>query len=137
MEQTVVLIKPDAVAKKLIGRIITHYEEHGLQIVDAYISYPTRELLDQHYAEHLDKSFYANLMEFMQSGPVMALLLDGENAIEVVRDIHGATNPANARPCTIRYLFGTNATKNAVHGSATREEAEREIALWFPNNTSN
>lgn len=133
MEQTVVLIKPDAVAKRLIGRIITHYEEHGLQIVDAYLCHAEKELLERHYEEHKDKAFYAPLLEFMTSGPIMALLIKGENAIEVVRDIHGATNPANARPCTIRYLFGTNATRNAVHGSANKEDANKEIALWFPS----
>lgn len=133
MEQTVVLIKPDAVAKRLIGRIITHYEEHGLQIVDAYLCHAEREILEKHYEEHKDKTFYAPLLEFMTSGPIMVLLIKGENAIEVVRDIHGATNPANARPCTIRYLFGTNATRNAVHGSANKDDANKEIALWFPS----
>lgn len=133
MQETLVLIKPDAIHRKLVGKIISIYEENGLKIEDAYMCQPDPELLEAHYQEHKGKDFYETLLKFMSSAEVMVMLLKGENAVNVVREINGATNPANARPCTIRYLFGANVTQNAVHGSASIEDALREIALWFPN----
>ena len=132
MEKTLVLIKPDAVRKKLIGTLIQIYEAHGLKLSDMYMTQPTRELLEDHYAEHKGQSFFEPLVEFMSSDAVVAIALEGENAVEVVREIHGATNPAKARPCTMRYLYGTNVQQNAVHGSATVADAKRELAIWFP-----
>lgn len=132
MEKTLVLIKPDAVRKKLVGTLIQIYEIHGLTISDMYMTHAAPEVLRTHYAEHEGQSFYGPLLEFMQSGPVIAIALEGENAVEVVREIHGATNPAKARPCTMRYLYGTNVQQNAVHGSASLADAKRELALWFP-----
>lgn len=131
MEKTLVLIKPDAMEKKLIGKIISIYEDNGLSILDSYMCLPTEEILAKHYAEHLERDFYPELIEFMTSSKVMVLMVGGENAVSVVREINGATNPASARPCSIRYLYGTNVQLNCVHGSATVEEAEREIAIWF------
>jgi len=130
-EKTLVLIKPDAIKKKLLGRIISMYEENGLAIDDMYMTEADLSVLEDHYSEHEDRSFYEPLLNFMTSGPVCVLLLFGNNAIEVVREINGATNPAKARPGTIRYLFGTDVQKNAVHGSANAEEAKKEIKIWF------
>lgn len=132
MEKTLVLIKPDAVRKKLIGTLIQVYEAHGLTISDMYMTQPSKELLESHYAEHKGQSFFEPLVDFMSSGAVVVIALEGENAVEVVREIHGATNPAKARPCTMRYLYGTNVQQNAVHGSASVADAERELAIWFP-----
>lgn len=132
MEKTLVLIKPDAVRKKLIGTILRLYEEHGLVISDLQMMNPDQVLLEQHYEAHKGQPFYNPLLEFMTSGPVVAVCLSGENAVAVVREINGSTNPANARPCTIRYLYGTSVQQNAVHGSASIEEAELEIGIWFP-----
>lgn len=134
MEKTLVIIKPDAVKKKLIGKIISIYEENGLNVLDAYMCIPSKETLALHYSEHVDRDFYPSLVEFMSSSEVMVLLLGGQNAVNVVREINGSTNPAKARPCTIRYLYGDNVQINAVHGSATVEEAEKEISIWFKDN---
>lgn len=131
MEKTLALIKPDAIERKLIGRIISMYEENGLTIEEMYKGKVDEEFLSNHYAEHVGRDFYPALIEFMSSGDVIAILLRGENAVEIVRQINGATNPANAVPGTIRFLFGTDVRKNCVHGSASEIEAEREIALWF------
>lgn len=135
MEKTLVLIKPDAVRKKLVGTLLGIYEAHGLVISGMYMTTADEEILSKHYKAHEGQPFYLPLMEFMQSGPIVALQLAGENAVAVVREINGATNPANARPCTIRYLYGTSVQQNAVHGSASVEEAELENAIWFPELT--
>lgn len=132
MENTLVLIKPDAVQKKLVGELLAIYEKNGLMITGLKMLWPSETLLEAHYSEHIGKPYYPPLIEFMQSGPVVAIRLSGENAVEVAREINGTTNPATARPCTIRYLYGTTTQQNAVHGSASVEEAERELLLWFP-----
>lgn len=131
MEKTLVMIKPDAIHKKLIGTIIKIYEAHGLKITDMYMTLATRAILEKHYQEHQGQVFFEPLIEFMSSQPIIVMTLEGENAVEVVREINGATNPAKARPCTIRYLYGSNVQQNAVHGSATIEDAKREISIWF------
>lgn len=131
MEKTLVLIKPDAVKKKLIGKIISIYEDNGLSILDSYMCVPTPHVLAQHYSEHVERDFYPGLIEFMTSSSIVVLLISGQNAINVVREINGATNPAKARPCSIRYLYGDSVQLNSVHGSANPEEAEKEIAIWF------
>ena len=133
MEQrSLVLIKPDGVKQNLIGKVISIYEENGLRIEAMYSTVPRREVLQEHYAEHVGRDFYEPLVNFMSSSEVVALIVAGENAVEIVREINGATNPAKARPCTIRYKYGTNVQKNVVHGSASIEEAHREIRIWFP-----
>lgn len=131
MEKTLVIIKPDAVCKKLIGRIIAMYEENGLTIEDMYIAPLKKEILREHYSEHVERDFYPSLIKFMTEKEVVILKISGENAVEVVREINGATNPSKARPGTIRYLFGESIQRNAVHGSASIEEAERELNIWF------
>lgn len=131
MEKTLVLIKPDAVQKQLVGRILMMYEENGLVIEDIYKKHADENFLAKHYEEHIGRDFYPGLVEFMSSAPVFAVMVSGENAVEIVRQINGATNPKNAAPGTVRFLFGTDVRMNCVHGSATLEEAEREVALWF------
>lgn len=131
-ERTLVIIKPEAVKKKLVGKVISTYEENGLYIDEMYITVPTREQLSKHYAEHVGRDFYEPLLEFMSSGPVVVMVVAGENAIATVREINGATNPAKARPCTLRYKYGTNVQMNVVHGAASPEDSAREISIWFP-----
>lgn len=131
MMETLVIIKPDAVKKKLIGKIIGIYEENGLRIADMYMCTANQEILEEHYEEHKGRDFYDSLMEFMQSGPIVVMKVIGENAVEIVRSVNGATNPAKSRPCTIRYKYGKTVQKNAVHGSASAQEALREIDIWF------
>lgn len=131
MENTLVIIKPDAVANKLVGRIISMYEENGLYLEGMYISKLDKKALAEHYAEHVDRDFYSSLIEFMTESEVVVLKLSGENAIELVREINGATNPSKARAGTIRALFAESVQRNSVHGSANKEDAERELNIWF------
>jgi nucleoside-diphosphate kinase len=131
MEKTLILIKPDAVEKKLIGKILRLYEVNGLTIDALMMRRPTMDLLQDHYAEHLERDFYPELTAFMMSGPVVAAVISGPDAVEMVRELHGATNPQKARVGTIRKLYGTSVQRNAVHGSADLNEATREIDIWF------
>lgn len=135
METTLVLIKPDGVKRNLIGEIISRCERKGYKVVNLRFVEPSRELLANHYAEHEGKSFYEPLMEFMSSGPIVAIALQGQRVIEGFRSIAGATDPTVAAPGTIRGDFGrdwgTVVVQNLVHGSDSVESAERELALWF------
>ncbi|MGM0379653.1 MAG: nucleoside-diphosphate kinase [Bacillota bacterium] len=131
MEKSVVIIKPDAVNAKKIGEIINMYEKNGLRIVDMYMTKADTDILEKHYEEHEKRDFYNPLLKFMSSGPICVLLMQGENAVEVIREINGKTDPSKARPGTIRYLYGKNVTKNAVHGSESLQAAKEEIRLWF------
>lgn len=131
MEKTLVLLKPDAVKKNLIGHILMMYEEQGLNVEDIYKKNVSKELLYKHYMEHINSEFYPDLVEFMSSGPVVAVCLKGKNAIKKVRELNGATNPKESDSGTIRHLFGDDIQMNCVHGSESIEEAERELALWF------
>jgi len=135
IEKTLVLIKPDAVQKKCVGKIIALYEESRLTLESIKIMIPDESLLEKHYAEHKDKPFFPHLIRFMSSDRVVAIVLSGKDAIEKVRKINGKTDPANASEGTIRYLFGTNVTENAVHGSANTIDAKREIDIWFTENS--
>lgn len=131
MDKTLVIIKPDAYRKKLVGRIISMYEENGLYIEDMYMTSLDKEGLREHYSEHVERDFYPSLIKFMTEDSVVILKVSGENAVNVVREINGATNPSKARPGTIRYLFGETIQRNSVHGSATASEAEKELNIWF------
>ncbi len=133
MERTLVLIKPDAVHMRVVGNIISKYEDKMLDISHIKILIPDRELLGQHYDEHRNKDFFPELIEFMSGGRVVAMVLEGDNVISEVRKINGDTNPNKAAENTIRNLYGTDLTFNAVHGSDSPESAEREINLWFEN----
>ena len=131
VERTLILIKPDAVERKLAGQILARFEHRGFEIRAAKLLTVSRELGEEHYAEHREKPFFGELVDFITSAPTLALVLEGENAIEVSRKTIGATNPANADPGTIRGDFALAMPNNLVHGSDSSESAQREIALWF------
>ncbi|BCN30716.1 nucleoside-diphosphate kinase [Anaeromicropila herbilytica] len=130
MERTLVIIKPEAVAKKLVGKIISIYEDNRLEIIHAHRVLATKEVLEKHYEAHKGKDFFDGLVQFMSSSEVVVLILEGENVVDIVREINGATNPQKALPGTIRYMFGETIEANAVHGSESVEAAENEIAIW-------
>jgi nucleoside-diphosphate kinase len=130
-EQTLVLIKPDAIQRRLAGRILDRFEQRRLSIRGAKLLLVDRELAERHYAEHIDKPFFGELIEFITSSPTLALVLEGESAITVVRTTMGATDPAAAAPGTIRGDLALAMPDNLVHGSDSPESAEREIGLWF------
>ena len=132
-ERTLVLIKPDAVRRGLTGEILRRFELRGLEIREARLLTVDRALAEEHYAEHAEKPFYGELVEFITSGPTLALVLEGEGAIATVRTTMGATNPADAGPGTIRGDLALSMPDNLVHGSDSPESAKREIALWFPD----
>ena len=135
IQQTLVLLKPDAVKRNLIGAVIARLEQKGYVVADLRKFTPSRELLAQHYAEHEGKPFYEPLVEFMMSGDVVAIRLEGHRVIEGFRSLAGATDPTVALPGTIRGDFGRDwglkVQQNLVHGSDSEESATRELALWF------
>ena len=131
VEQTLVLIKPDAVQRALAGEILERLERRGLTIAAAKLVTVDRALAEEHYAEHAEKPFFGELVEFITSAPTLALVVEGEGAIAVVRTTMGATNPADAAPGTIRGDLALSMPDNLVHGSDSPESAQREIALWF------
>ena len=130
-ESTLVLIKPDDVERKLAGEILARFEQRGLELRAAKLLTVDRELAEEHYAEHKEKPFFGELVEFITSAPTLALVLEGESAISVVRTTMGATNPTDATPGTIRGDLALAMPNNLVHGSDSPESARREIALWF------
>jgi nucleoside-diphosphate kinase len=132
-ERTLVLVKPDAVRRALTGEIVARFERRGLAIKAARLLTVDRSLAEEHYAEHTEKPFFGELVDFITSGPTMALVLEGEGAIVTVRTTMGATNPADAAPGTIRGDLSLSMPDNLVHGSDSPESAEREIGLWFPD----
>jgi nucleoside-diphosphate kinase len=131
IEQTFSIIKPDAVAKNIIGEIYSRFEKGGLRIVAAKMLHLTKEQAQGFYAVHKERPFYNDLVEFMTSGPVMVQVLEGDNAILKNRELMGATNPQDAEPGTIRADFATTVDENAVHGSDGPETAKEEIAFFF------
>ena len=130
-ERTLVLIKPDAVGRKLAGEILARFERRGLELRAAKLLTVDRELAEEHYAEHKEKPFFGELVQFITSAPTLALVLEGESAISVVRATMGATNPPDAAPGTIRGDLALAMPDNLVHGSDSAESARREIGLWF------
>jgi len=130
-ERTLVLIKPDAMQRRLAGEILARFEQRGLAVRAAKLVQVDRELAGRHYEEHAEKPFFGELVEFITSSPALALVLEGESAVSVVRTTMGATNPATAAPGTIRGDLALAMPDNLVHGSDSLESAEREIALWF------
>lgn len=131
MEKTFVIIKPDAVKRNLTGVILTEYESNDLHLLKLKMLNATPEILKQHYAEHVEKPFYSDLEQFMLSGPLVAMVLEGEDAIGKVRKLNGATNPENAEPQSIRGKYGKTTTVNCVHGSDSLKSSQREIEIWF------
>ncbi|HKD33092.1 MAG TPA: nucleoside-diphosphate kinase [Gaiellaceae bacterium] len=131
VERTLVLIKPDAMRRQLAGEILSRFERRGLLVLEAKLVTVDRDLAARHYAEHSEKPFFGELVEFITSGPTFALVLEGEGAIATVRRTMGATNPADSEPGSIRGDFALSMPDNLVHGSDSPESAEREIGLWF------
>ena len=131
MERTFVAIKPDAVKKGLIGEIIQRFEKKEIKIVAMKMIQLDAEMAGKHYAEHKEKPFFNELVSFITSGPIVAMVLEGENIINVARRMMGATNPQNADPGTIRFDYGQITEKNIIHGSDCPESAKREITLFF------
>jgi len=130
-ERTLVLCKPDAVQRGRVGQIISRFENKGLKIAGMKMLHVDEALAARHYQEHVEKPFYPMLRDFITSSPVIALAIEGDNAVDVVRTLMGTTNPQKAVPGTIRGDFGINLTKNLAHGSDSPASAEREIGLFF------
>ncbi|NNE74947.1 MAG: nucleoside-diphosphate kinase [Acidimicrobiales bacterium] len=134
MNRTLILCKPDAVERGLVGAILARFEQKGLKIVAAELRQLDGETLAEHYAEHVGKPFYDDLVSFMGRSPALAAVLEGpDDTYAIVRSMMGATNPADASPGTIRGDYGTLFTENLVHGSDSNESAAREIGIFFPN----
>ncbi|HXX61737.1 MAG TPA: nucleoside-diphosphate kinase [Candidatus Sulfotelmatobacter sp.] len=131
IERTLVLIKPDGVQRQLVGRVLTRYEERGLKIIGLKLVHIDRAMAEAHYAVHRDKPFFAGLVAFITTGPLVAVALEGPDAIANVRTINGATRPVQAAPGTIRGDFALETAQNLVHASDGPETAVQELALWF------
>ncbi|MSZ66697.1 MAG: nucleoside-diphosphate kinase [Actinobacteria bacterium] len=136
MERTLILVKPDGVRRSLVGEVVNRIERKGYEVVGLKMITPTREILEKHYAEHEGKPFYEPLLEFMLSGPIVAMIAQGNRVIEGFRKLAGTTDPTTAEPGTIRGDLardqGTKVVQNIVHGSDSPESAAREIAIFFP-----
>lgn len=132
IEKTLVLVKPDGVKKYICGEVISRFERKGLEVEAIKMIQVPEELAKKHYAEHEGKGFFKDLIAFITSGPVLAMVIKGENAVAAVRQINGATDPLKAVPGSIRGDFATSIDENVVHASDAPETAEREIGLWFP-----
>lgn len=131
MERTFLMVKPDGVQRGLIGEIISRFEKKGFQLAGAKLLTVPRELAEAHYAEHKERPFFGELVDFITSSPVFAMVWEGDQVIATARQMMGATNPLNAAPGTIRGDFGISVGMNIIHGSDSPESAERELALWF------
>ena len=132
-ERTLVLVKPDGVARGLVGQVIARLEAKGLRLVAAELRTLTTEVAEEHYAEHRERPFFGSLVEFITGGPLLALVVEGPRAIEAFRALAGATDPVKATPGTIRGDFALEVQNNIVHGSDSPESAARETALFFPD----
>ncbi len=131
-ERSLVLVKPDGVARGLVGQVLARLEAKGLRLVAAELRTLTTEVAEEHYGEHRERPFFGSLVEFITSGPLLALVVEGPRAIEAFRALAGATDPVKAAPGTIRGDFALEVQNNIVHGSDSPESAAREIALFFP-----
>jgi nucleoside-diphosphate kinase len=131
IERTFIMVKPDGVERGLVGEVIARFEKKGFVLERMQMLTPSEELAKEHYAEHLEKPFFGDLLEFITRGPVVAMEWSAESAVAAARNIMGATNPANAAPGSIRGDLATLLTENIVHGSDSVESAERELAIWF------
>lgn len=134
MEQTFVMVKPDGVQRGLIGEIVSRLEKKGFTIVAAKLFQVPKELAEQHYAEHASKPFFAELVNFITSSPVFAMIIEGNESIKTVREMMGKTNPTDSAPGTIRGDYGLSIGMNIIHGSDSTLSAIREIKLWFNEN---
>ncbi len=132
-QRTLVLLKPDTVRRGLVGEVLSRFEAKGLTVVALDLRTISADIADRHYAEHVAKDFYPPLREFVLSGPLVALVLEGDEAVEVVRALNGATDGRKAAPGTIRGDLSLSNRENLVHGSDSVDSAAREIAIWFPD----
>lgn len=132
-ERTLILIKPDGVEKRIVGEVISRIERKGLDIIAMELRTLDRETAQQHYAEHEGKPFYPDLVDFITSGPLVAIVAEGENAVAAWRQLAGATNPVEAAPGSIRGTFATLTNRNIVHGSDSPENGIREAKIFFPD----
>lgn len=130
-ERTFLMVKPDGVQRNLVGEIVSRFEKKGFQLVGAKLLNVPRELAEQHYAEHKERPFFGELVDFITSSPVFAMVWEGDNIVSMARTMMGKTNPADAAPGTIRGDYAVSLGMNIIHGSDAPETAEREIALWF------
>ena len=133
MEKTFLMVKPDGVQRNLIGEIVSRFEKKGFQLVGGKLMNISKELAEEHYGEHKERPFFGELVDFITSGPVFAMVWEGENVITTARQMMGSTNPKDAAPGTIRGDFGVTVGKNIIHGSDSPESAVREIGLFFNN----
>ncbi len=131
IERSVVLVKPDGVERNIIGNILSCYEDNGLKIVELKLMTATREIAEKHYSQHKGKDFYEELITFITRGPLVAVILKGEDAIARIRKINGATSPTDAEEGSIRHRYARSKTENCVHASDNIESANEEIQLWF------
>lgn len=131
IEKTLVLLKPDAVERSLIGSILVEYERNGLKVVDMKLIKASTNLAEKHYAEHTGKPFFDRLVAYLTRSPLVTLVLEGENAISRVRSLNGTTDPENSPDNTIRALYGLSMSENTVHASDSKESSKRERAIWF------
>jgi nucleoside-diphosphate kinase len=134
MEKTFLMVKPDGVQRNLIGEIVSRFEKKGFRLVGAKLMSISPELAGEHYGEHKERPFFGELVDFITSGPVFAMVWEGENVISVARQMMGSTNPKDAAPGTIRGDFGITVGKNIIHGSDSPESAVREMGLFFNEN---
>lgn len=131
MERTFIMVKPDGVQRNLIGEIVTRFEKKGFQLVGAKLMSVSQGLAEEHYGEHKERPFFGELVGFITSSPVFAMVWEGDNVIATARNMMGKTNPADAAPGTIRGDYGISVGMNIIHGSDSLESAQREINLWF------
>lgn len=131
MERTYVMIKPDGVQRNLVGEIISRFEKKGFKIIGLKMLRMDSAMAEKHYAEHIGKPFFEGLASFITSGPVVAMVLEGKDAVATVRAVNGATNPANAAPGTVRGDYAIEVGRNVIHGSDSVDSANREIAIYF------
>ena len=132
MSRTLILVKPDAFERALTGEVLARFERKGLRIKALKLVQASEETANEHYAEHTDKPFFGELVDFITGGPLVAAVLEGHEAVAAARQLIGATNPIEAAPGSIRADYGLEVTFNMVHGSDSDESAEREIGIWFP-----
>jgi nucleoside-diphosphate kinase len=132
MSHTLILVKPDAFERALTGEVIARFERKGLRLVAMKLVRADEEIANRHYAEHVEKPFFGELVEFITRGPLVALVLEGARAVEAARQLIGATDPVEADAGSLRGQFATEVTENLVHGSDSDESAAREIEIWFP-----
>ncbi len=133
IEKTYIMVKPDGVKRQVIGDVINRFERRGFELKGAKLINVPRELAEEHYAEHKERPFFGELVDFITSGPVFAMVWEGENVIKLARTMMGATNPEESQPGTIRGDYAVTIAENIIHGSDSPVSAEREIQLWFGN----